>query len=119
MLAPDARQSYGAHGESILLDNRYTDLEIMEGSITHDIDTTLRNVLGECLGLNPDFIDTIDNDTGLFGDLPELDSMAVATLLTEIEDRFDIIIDDDDIDGDTLSTYGALLEFTARKIGEK
>jgi acyl carrier protein len=38
--------------------------------------------------------------TGLFGHLPELDSMAVAGLLTEIEDRLGIVIDDDEVDGE-------------------
>ena len=54
-------------------------------------------------------------DTGLFGDLPELDSMAVAGLLTEMEDRLDIVIDEDEIDGDIFETYGSLLAFTRAK----
>ena len=41
--------------------------------------------------------------------------MAVATLLTEIEDRFHIVIDDDEVDGELLETYGALLAFVDEK----
>jgi acyl carrier protein len=55
-------------------------------------------------------------DTGLFGHLPELDSMAVAGLLTEIEDRLAIVIDDDEVDGEMLETYGALLAFCKAKL---
>ena len=49
------------------------------------------------------------------GDLPELDSMAVAGLLTEIEDRLDIVIEDDEVDGDLLADYGSLLRFVEMK----
>ena len=56
-----------------------------------------------------------DGDTGLFGHRPELDSMAVAGLLTEMEDRLDIVIDDDDVDGEMLETYGGLLAFAEGK----
>ena len=41
--------------------------------------------------------------------------MAVATLLTEMEDRFHIMIDDDEVDGELLETYGALLAFAEAK----
>ena len=43
--------------------------------------------------------------------------MAVAGLLTEIEDRLDIVIDDDEVDGEMLETYGALLAFAEAKRG--
>ena len=67
------------------------------------------------LGLEPDRVAGFDNGTGLFGHLPELDSMAVAGLLTEMEDRLAIVIDDDDVDGEMLETYGALLAFAEAK----
>ena len=41
--------------------------------------------------------------------------MAVAGLLTEMEDRLDIVIEDDDIDGEMLETYGGLLTFAEGK----
>ena len=82
------------------------------------IDRTLRSILCEVLGLDEDEVETFDSDTGLFGHLPELDSMAVAGLLTEMEDRLDIIIEDDDVDGEMLETYGGLLAFTDAKVAE-
>ncbi|NIQ93943.1 MAG: acyl carrier protein, partial [Desulfuromonadales bacterium] len=54
------------------------------------------------LGLDADRVAAFDADTGLFGHLPELDSMAVAGLLTEVEDRLDILIEDDEVDGEML-----------------
>ena len=79
------------------------------------VDGTLRRVLGDVLGLSADHTAAITPETGLFGTLPELDSMAVAGLLTEIEDRLDIVIDDDEVDGELLETYGNLLAFVIAK----
>ncbi|MFC3099597.1 acyl carrier protein [Altererythrobacter lauratis] len=79
------------------------------------IETELRAVLRDCLGLPQHRVDAFDADTGLFGHLPELDSMAVATLLTEMEDRLAITIEDDEIDGEMLESFGALLAFVTAK----
>ena len=79
-------------------------------------DRKLRAILADVLGLQPDQVADFTADTGLFGDLPELDSMAVAGLLTEMEDRLDIVIDEDEIDGDIFETYGSLLAFTRAKL---
>jgi acyl carrier protein len=65
--------------------------------------------------LHPRARSALTASTGLFGHLPELDSMAVAGLLTEIEDRLDIVIEDDEVDGEMLETYGALLGFVEAK----
>lgn len=79
-------------------------------------DTKLRAILADVLGLKPGQAEAFTADTGLFGDLPELDSMAVAGLLTEMEDRLNIVIDEDEIDGDLFETYGALLAFARAKL---
>jgi acyl carrier protein len=80
-----------------------------------ETDPILRQVLQDVLGLSPARTADFTADTGLFGHLPELDSMAVAGLLTEIEDRLDIVIEDDEVDGEMLETYGALLGFVEAK----
>lgn len=80
-----------------------------------DTDDLLRKILTDVLGLKPGQADGFTPDTGLFGHLPELDSMAVAGLLTEMEDRLDIIIDDDEIDGELLESFGSLLSFAQGK----
>ena len=79
-------------------------------------DELLRTILVETLSLDPELVADFDADTGLFGHLPELDSMAVATLLTEIEDRFGFFIEDDDIDAEMLENYGALFAFVEAKL---
>lgn len=83
-----------------------------------EIDRMLKAILVDVLGLDADDVATFDGDTGLFGHLPELDSMAVAGLFTEIEDRFDILIDDEDVDAEMLETYGGLLAFAEMKVIE-
>jgi acyl carrier protein len=80
---------------------------------------TLRAILHDVLGLDRAAVARFDAATPLFGALPELDSMAVAGLLTEIEDRFTVIIDDDDVDGDTFETFGSLTAFVEAKLSEK
>lgn len=81
-------------------------------------DHLLRSILTDVLALKPGQTAGFTAATGLFGHLPELDSMAVAGLLTEMEDRLDIVIEDDEIDGELLETYGSLLAFAQAKRGE-
>jgi acyl carrier protein len=57
-----------------------------------------------------------DRNTPLLGAIPELDSMAVVTLITTLEERFDIVVDDDDIDGSTFASVGSLVDFVAGKV---
>ncbi|WP_288416053.1 phosphopantetheine-binding protein [uncultured Novosphingobium sp.] len=83
--------------------------------MSDDTDLLLRRILTDVLGLKQNQASNFTEDTGLFGHLPELDSMAVAGLLTELEDRLDIMIDDDEIDGEMLETYGGLLAFAKAK----
>jgi acyl carrier protein len=78
-------------------------------------DQLLRRILTDVLGLKAGQAEGFTADTGLFGHLPELDSMAVAGLLTEMEDRLDIVIEDDEIDGELLESYGSLLAFAEAK----
>ncbi|QPQ55632.1 acyl carrier protein [Allosphingosinicella flava] len=80
-----------------------------------DVDLTLRAVLADTLGLSRERVEGFTEATALFGSLPEFDSMAVATLLTALEERLGILIEDDDIDAETLETYGSFLSFAKMK----
>lgn len=81
------------------------------------LEKLMRETLRDILGLDEGNTSSMHSETLLFGALPELDSMAVATLLTEIEDRFDIVIDDDEVDADLFETFGSLTSFVAGKLG--
>jgi acyl carrier protein len=82
---------------------------------TDEVDRTLRSVLSDVLGLSRARVDAFDADTELFGSLPEFDSMAVAGVLTELEERLAIAIDDDEVDGELFARFGNLLTFAKAK----
>ena len=80
-----------------------------------EVEATVRAVLRDVLGLDEARVAGFRDETPLFGALPELDSMAVAGVLTELEDRLGILIEDDEVDGEMLETFGALTRFAAGK----
>ncbi len=82
-------------------------------------DNALRASLIAVLGLDAARVARFDDQTLLFGALPELDSMAVATLLTDFEDRLGIRIDDDDVDAESFERFGALRDMLARKLSQR
>jgi acyl carrier protein len=57
-----------------------------------------------------------NDKTPLLGSLPELDSMAVANVLTSLEERFGFMIDDDEVDGSMFATVGSLTAFVESKL---
>jgi acyl carrier protein len=61
-------------------------------------------------------IESFTESTPLLGAIPELDSMAVVTLVTSIEDHFGIVIDDDEITADEFTTVGSLCAFVDQKL---
>ncbi len=83
--------------------------------MTDNLENRVRELLSDVLGLSKDQVAEMNDDTELFGALPELDSMAVAGLLTEMEDRLEIMIDDDEVDGELFATFGNLVAFARTK----
>lgn len=67
-------------------------------------------VLARTLGIE-DRAASLDAETPLFGSMPELDSLAVVELAVALEDRFDIVIDDDDFTGEVFESVGSLVAF--------
>ena len=80
-----------------------------------EVEITLRAVLADVLGLDPQRVAAFDESTPLFGALPEFDSMAVAGLLTVLEERLGILIEDHEVDADLLETFGTLHTFARAK----
>jgi acyl carrier protein len=80
-----------------------------------EVAATLRAVLADVLGLDAGRVAAFDEATPLFGALPEFDSMAVAGLLTELEERLGILIEDHEVDAEMLESFGSLLTFLRAK----
>ena len=80
-----------------------------------DVKRELLGVLDETLGLQGR-AQSFDASTPLLGALPELDSMAVVSLIAALESHFGLIVEDDDIDGSTFTTVGSLVDFVNDKL---
>lgn len=55
-------------------------------------------------------------ESPLLGAVPELDSISVVATLAALEERFGIVVDDDDLDGQTFATVGNLVAFVDGKL---
>lgn len=82
---------------------------------THTL-SEVTDLVVSILGIE-DRADTLTASTGLFGEMPELDSLMVVELATALEDRFDIVVEDEDISGETFETLGSLAAFVDQKRG--
>ena len=74
----------------------------------------VKTLLIDVLNLGPAG-ETLSADSPLLGSLPELDSMAVVTLIGALEEHFGIMVDDDDISASTFATLGSLAGFVAER----
>ncbi|UCV26678.1 acyl carrier protein [Ferribacterium limneticum] len=81
-----------------------------------NIQNEVLSLLDEILSLNGRATG-FTSDTPLLGAIPELDSMAVVALITNLEERFGFTVDDDEIEGSTFATVGSLVDFVAGKLG--
>lgn len=79
-----------------------------------EVVATVRSLLVDVLGLSASRVARFEDETELFGALPEFDSMAVATLLTEMEERLGILIEDEDVEAEDLMSFGRLVSLAER-----
>lgn len=70
----------------------------------------VKALVAETLGIE-DRLDSMNASTGLLGELPELDSMAVVMIAAEIENRFGFEIDNAGLTADVFETLGTLAAF--------
>ena len=74
-----------------------------------------RQILRDVLQLD-ERVESFDANTPLLGSLPELDSMAVVSILTAVEEQYDVVIEDDEITADVFATVGSLADFLTTKL---
>lgn len=65
-------------------------------------------LLSETLSIDAD---QLSADTMLLGNLPEFDSMAIVSILMQIEENFGIEIADDELTGEVFESVTTLTEF--------
>lgn len=75
----------------------------------------VRGVVGRVLQLG-DRVKKMNESSVLLGAIPELDSMAVVSVITALEERFDITVADDEIGAATFETLGSLTRFVEGKV---
>lgn len=79
------------------------------------INNDVLRILDEVLSLNGRAL-TFTRETQLLGAIPELDSMAVVSLITSLEEQLGISVNDDEIDGETFATVGSLADFVNARL---
>ena len=75
---------------------------------------SIRRILRDTLQLG-DRARELNESSALLGAIPELDSMAVVSLITMIEDEFGIVVADDEVTAETFETVGSLVHFVKEK----
>ena len=75
----------------------------------------VKRIVGSTLQLGPR-LSAMGAATPLLGAIPELDSMAVVTLITALEEQFGFTVEDDEIGAATFETLGSLASFVEQKL---
>lgn len=87
----------------------------MSGKPSDSVIAELRRILADTLQLGARSA-SLTASSPLLGSLPELDSMAVVSVITAVEEHFGFVIADDEISADTFETLGSLAEFVEQKV---
>jgi acyl carrier protein len=75
----------------------------------------VKKVVGSALQIDGR-VQKMDPAAPLLGAVPELDSMAVVSLIGALEEHFGITVEDDEIGASTFETLGSLALYIERKI---
>jgi len=80
-----------------------------------DVTDELIRILRDNLQLG-ERADDFDQNTKLFGSLPEFDSMAVVAIIGAIEDQYGCEFDDEEITAEVFETVGGLARLIESKL---
>lgn len=79
-----------------------------------DISLSIKQLLIDILSLDLS-VEDISDDMLLLGNIPEFDSMAIVSVLTAIEEEFDVTIEDDDLSAEVFESIESLAGFVVSK----
>lgn len=79
-----------------------------------DVSNQIKQLLIDTLSLDlkPE---EMGEDTLLLGDLPEFDSMAIVSIITELEEGFGFVAEDDELSAEVFESVGTLVDFVVQK----
>jgi acyl carrier protein len=80
------------------------------------LDNDIKRILRDTLVLG-DEVDSLEATSPLLGAIPELDSVGVISVLTALEEEYDIVVEDDEISAAVFNTLGTLTGFLEEKVG--
>ena len=84
------------------------------GKIDMDNSQALLQLLDDALNLGGRALQ-FDRSKRLLGALPEMDSMAVVSVISALEETWGLTIDDSEISADVFATVGSLQDFVEQK----
>lgn len=79
-----------------------------------DYEATVKNLLVAATARAD--IASMGRDAPLIGHVAELDSMAIVTFLTSLEEEFGIVIDDEDVSAERFETLGSLVNLVTEQV---
>ncbi|MES2353852.1 MAG: phosphopantetheine-binding protein [Pseudomonadota bacterium] len=79
------------------------------------VNDQIKALLNDVLQLG-DRANSWNEQTPLLGSVAELDSMAVVSIITALEENFGFAIADDEINADVFATLGTLISFVEQKL---
>lgn len=80
-----------------------------------DMQREVLEILDEVLSLQGRAA-AMTRESPLLGAIPELDSMALVSIITTLEERFGFTVADDELNGSSFATLGALSDFVTTKL---
>ena len=80
------------------------------------LDQSIKRILRDTLVLG-DEVESLEATSPLLGAIPELDSVGVISVLTALEEEYDIVVEDDEISAAVFNTLGTLTAFLEEKVG--
>lgn len=95
-------------------DSILTDPVAVSGDPFQDV----KLLLADVLQLGPRVFELLP-ETQLLGNLPELDSMAVVTLISALEAQFGFLVDDDDNLASAFATLQSLVDYVNQKLADE
>lgn len=80
-----------------------------------EVSNQIKQLLIDTLSLDLSPAEMAD-DTLLLGDLPEFDSMAIVSIITEIEQVFGFVAEDDELSAEVFESVDSLVEFVNDRV---